>query len=214
MDQEIEIINTNTRIEKIKNYFVENKVKIISILGIIFIILISTFFYIDFKKKGKVKIADRYNFAITKFNSKSYEIALNEFKNLIEIKDKTYSPLSLYFIIDNNLIENETEINKYFDLIINEIKLDKEIKNLIIFKKALFNSEFETEENLLKILYPIINSDSLWKSHALYLMAEYFYSKGEKQKSKEFFNKIIILEKSNPKIKLESEKRIRRDLSD
>ena len=45
-------------------------------------------------------------------------------------------------------------------------------------------------------------------------MAEYFYSKGEKQKSKEFFNKIIILEKSNPKIKLESEKRIRRDLSD
>ena len=50
MDQEIEIINTNTRIEKIKNYFVENKFKIISFLGIILVIVISIFFYIDFKK--------------------------------------------------------------------------------------------------------------------------------------------------------------------
>ena len=193
MDQEIEIINTNTRIEKIKNYFVENKFKIISFLGIILVIVISIFFYIDFKKKAIIKIADRYNIAVTKFNNGSSEIALSEFRNLIEIKDKTYSPLSLYFIIDNNLIKSETEINKYFDIIINEIKLDKEIKNLIIFKKGLFNSEFGTEENLLKILNPVINSDSLWKSHALYLMAEYFYSKGEKKKSKEFFNKIIDL---------------------
>jgi len=45
-------------------------------------------------------------------------------------------------------------------------------------------------------------------------MAEYFYSKDHKQKSKEFFNQIIILEKSNSDIRLQAEKRLNRDLSD
>ena len=77
----------------------------------------------------------------------------------------------------------------------------------------MYNSEFETENNLLEILKPIINSESIWKSHALYLLGEYFYSKNEKQKAKEFFQKIIILENNSPKIKLEAQKRIQRDLS-
>ena len=34
----------------------------------------------------------------------------------------------------------------------------------------------------------------------LYLMAEYFYSKNEKQKSKEFFNQIINFENANQDI--------------
>ena len=100
------------------------------------------------------------------------------------------------------------------DILINETKVDKEINNLIIYKKALYNSEFETENNLLKILNPIINSESIWKSHGLYLMAEYFLSKNEKQKSKEFFEKILILENSNPQVKLEAQKRIQRDFSE
>ena len=45
-------------------------------------------------------------------------------------------------------------------------------------------------------------------------MAEYFYSKDQKQKSKEFFNQIISLENSNSDIKLEAEKRLNRDLSE
>ena len=120
----------------------------------------------------------------------------------------------MYFLLDYELISSKDEINEYFDIIINEINLEKEIKYLVIFKKALHNSDFQSEDKLLKILNPIINSNSVWKSHALYLMAEYFFSKGEKQKSLEFYNQIISLEKSNPNIKLEAEKRIRRDLSE
>ena len=60
----------------------------------------------------------------------------------------------------------------------------------------------------------MINSESIWKSHALYLLAEYFYSKNEKEKSKEFFNQIIILENANQEIKIEAQKRLNRDLSD
>ena len=112
------------------------------------------------------------------------------------------------------MICKSKKINDLFDTIINEISLEEEIKNLIIYKKALYNADYINENLLLEILNPIINSKSVWKSHALYLLAEYFYSKNEKQKSKEFFNEIIVLENSNKDLRLEALKRINRDLSD
>ena len=118
------------------------------------------------------------------------------------------------FSIFNTLINSKEKINNLFDIIINETKIDEEIKNLIIYKKDLYNSDFESSDNLLNILNPIINSDSIWKSHALYLLGEYYLSKNEKQKSKEFFEKILTLENSNPEIRLQIEKKIRRDLSE
>jgi hypothetical protein len=45
-------------------------------------------------------------------------------------------------------------------------------------------------------------------------MGEYFYSKKEKQKAKEFFNQILSLPNSNNDIKLASQKRINRDFSE
>ena len=71
-----------------------------------------------------------------------------------------------------------------------------------------------SENDLLQILNPIINSESIWKSHSLYLMAEYFYSKGQKQKAKEFFNQIVVLPNANYDIKIETQKRLNRDLSE
>ena len=133
---------------------------------------------------------------------------------IIYKNDPTYSPLSLYFIIDNKLIIEKTKINDLFDHILNETSLDKEIQNLIIFKKALYNADSSQEDELLNILKPVINSDSIWKSQALYLMAEYFYSKNEKQKSKEFFNQIILLENGNQDLKIEAQKRLNRDFSE
>ena len=135
-------------------------------------------------------------------------------KEIIEDNDKSYSPLALYFLIDNNLIDNKDEINILFDILIKKTNLEPEILNLTIYKKALFNSNFESENRLLEILKPLINSESIWKSHALYLMAEYFYSKNEKEKSKEFFKKIISLENSNSNIKLESQKKLNRDFGE
>ena len=60
----------------------------------------------------------------------------------------------------------------------------------------------------------MLNSESVWESHVLYLMAEYFYSKNEKQKSKEFFEKIINLKNANQDIIKETQKRLNRDLSE
>ena len=67
---------------------------------------------------------------------------------------------------------------------------------------------------LLDIVKPLINSNSVWKSHTLYLVAEYFYSKNEKQKSIEFFNQILNIENVNQDIIKETQKRLNRDLSE
>ncbi len=112
------------------------------------------------------------------------------------------------------MIADKNKINELFDLIIYKTSLEKEIKNLIIYKKALYNADLTNENELLKILGNLINTESIWSSHALYLMAEFFYSKKEFQKSKEFFNKIIDLENANEDIRLKAQKRLTRDLSD
>ena len=110
---------------------------------------------------------------------------------LIYEKDTTYSPLALYFILDNDIKSTNEEINEYFDILISNLRLDKEIKNLIIYKKALFNSDFETENNLIAILNPLINSESVWKSHALLLMADYLEHNNNLIKSKDFLEEIL-----------------------
>ncbi len=214
MDEEIAIINKNTRNERIKNFILKNKKSIISFIVIIIIFLISFFAYNEYKDKKKTEISDKYNSLIIDYSEKNKELTKNGLIELINKKDSTYSPLSLYFIIDNLLIKEQSKVNELFDIVIDEISLDKEIKNLIIYKKALFNADNSSENQLMEILNPIINSDSIWKSHALYLMAEYFYSKNEKQKSKEFFNQIISLEIANQDLKTEAQKRLNRDLSE
>ena len=214
MDEDISIINTNTRNEKIKNFFIHNKKKIISGLSFIVILLISYFAYGEYQDRKKIKISDSFNTITINYSESNKEKTAKDLIQIVNEKNSTYSPLSLYFIIDNELISEKNKINELFDVIIYETSLDEEIKNLNIYKKGLYNADDVNESDLLNILKPLINSESIWKSHALYLMAEYFYSKNEKQKSKEFFNQIISLENANKEIKLESQKRLNRDLSE
>jgi len=214
MDEEITIINTNTRNEKIKKFFLDNKKNLIIISSIIVIMVIGYFSFNEIKKINKAKLADQFNSTVFSFKETKKEITINELKSIIYKKDTTYSPLALYFLIDNNLIEDNEDINILFDVLIDDTSLKKEVKNLVIYKKALFNSNNIDENELIKMLNPIINSDSIWRSHSLYLIAEFFYSKDEKQKSKEFFNQILELQNSNIDIKLKSQKRLNKDLSE
>ena len=213
MDEEIEIINRNTRIEKLKNFLISKRKQIVSLLILIVLILISFFGYQEFNTRNKEKLANKFNMLVTNFDNGQKNIN-SELIEIINEKDKTYSPLAFFFLLDNDLITSKDEINSFFDLIINDVSVEKEIKNLTIYKKGLFNSEFVQENELLSILNPIIKSESMWKPQALYLMAEYYLSKDQKQKSKEFFNQILEIENISPKIKLEVQKRLRSDFSE
>ena len=214
MDEDTSIIDNRTRNERIKNFIINNKKKLISLIIAFIILIISFYSYQIYLDKKREDISNRYNSAIIDYEAANKSKIIPILKDIIDAKDATYSPLALYFIIDNNLINDKGEINSFFDILIDKTSLDIEIKNLIIYKKALFNADQINEIELLNILNPLLNSDSVWKSHALYLVAEFFYSKGEKQKSKDFFEKIVSTENSNTDILTSAKRRLNRDLSD
>ena len=214
MDEDTAIINRNTRNEKIRNFFRNYKKILILIISLIIILLIFYFVFAEFKENKKIKISDKYNSIVTEYSEINKEISKDALIELINKKDSTYSPLALFFIIDNRLVLDQTKINDLFNILIDSTSLEKEIKNLIIYKKALYNADIVDENQLLEILKPVINSKSIWRSHALYLMAEYFYSRDEKQKAKEFFSQLVSLENGNQDLKIEAQKRLNRDFSE
>ena len=214
MEEDISIINSKARSEKIKNFIIKNK-KILIIISSLFVLIIFGYFALkEFEENKKLKIAEKFNQANIKYFLGDKINSKNELIEIINYKDTTYSPLALYFLIDNKVKISKEEINQYFDVLIEKVKLDEEIKNLVIYKKGLFNYDFETEDNLMIILNPLTNSDSIWKSHALYLMGEYYFYKKQKQKAKEFYDQIITLDDANQNIKLQTKKRLRQDFSD
>ena len=214
MDEDTSIIDSRTRNERIKNFIVKNKKTLFSLIIVFIILIISFYSYQIYLDKKRDDISNKYNSAIIEYEINNKSKIISILKDVINAKDETYSPLALYFIIDNNLIDNKKEINNLFDILIDRTPLELEIKNLIIYKKALFNADQVDEIELLNILNPLINSKSVWKSHALHLVAEFFYSKGEKQKSKDFFEKIVSIENSNTDILTSAKRRLNRDLSD
>ena len=214
MEEEIQIINQNTRREKFKNFIIKNKKILVMSVSSIIIIILLLVFYSEIKFKNQIKLGNKHNEIVLSYEKTNNQNSEEELIDIIQKKDPTYSPLALNFIIDNEIVNDKIKVNELFDIIIEKTNIENEIKNLIIYKKALYNSDNINENDLINILNPILNSESVWKSHSLYLLAEYFLSKNEKQKSKEFLVQIIELENANPKIKVEAQKRINRDLSD
>ena len=214
MNEELSIGTPPTKKEKIKIFLLENKKKIIFLVSSFILLLFGYLGFKEFQKKQKLEISNMYNKAIIQYSKDSKTLTMDVLVKIINKKDPTYSPLSLYFIIENKITLEKKIINELFDILIKKTQLDKEIKNLIVYKKALFNSDEISENELLDILNPIINSESVWKSHSLYLIAEYFYSKDQMQKSKEFYEKILSLNDANQDLLKKAQKRLNRDLSD
>ena len=98
MSEDIEIINQNTRTEKIKIFFSNNLRKLIGSLLSILLLLISYFGYQEYKKRAKLEIAETYN-QIT-FRDITIENT-NDIEQLVEIikeKDPIYSALYIAFL--------------------------------------------------------------------------------------------------------------------
>ena len=214
MNEDFLIINENTRKEKIKIFFIKNKKKIYLLTFLICFSLFSIFFYRDYNDKKYKKLAERFDLVLlnfTKDNKGDFNI---ELKEIIHENNKTYSPLALFFLIDNKVYNSINEANKLFDVVINISSIDKEIKNLLIYKKGLFNSEKISESEIIDILNPVINSKSIWRPQTLMLLGDYFLSRNEKNKAKEFFSQILLDKNSTENLILQAQKKIRVNIGD
>mgnify|MGYP000262094379 CR=1 FL=1 len=213
MDEDIAIVNQNTKVLLAKNYIKKNAKKIFAIFVVLIFFLLAYFIISELDKRKKLKYAEVYNSITLNTDKYSEQEIINKLTYIIDGKVDTYSTLALYYLIDNKLIKDHNKINELFDIII-KINKEEEIKNLIIYKKALYFSDKFPENQLLKILNPVLNSESIWKQHALFLMGDFYFNKKQLNKSKEFFIKIVELNNVNNKLKIEAEKRLKRDFSE
>ena len=96
-------------------------------IAAVIILILAYFVYVEIKSRNHNKIAEKYNNIVNNFNNlKNTEQSTKELIRIIEKKNLTYSPLSLYFILDNDLVSENDEINKYFDIVININSLEKD----------------------------------------------------------------------------------------
>ena len=212
MDEDLTIVNQNTRNETLTSFLKKNLKKIILILFSLIIFLIFLFIYQELKERKKNRLAEKYNNIIFDKNISGKSETKDKMIEIVNAKDQTYSTLALYYIIDNKLLDNQIKINEFFDTIISISK--NENKFLIVYKKALYNSDKISDNEVLAILKPVLNSDSIWKQHALLLMADIYFQKKQLNKSRDFLNKILDLEGSNQNLKQEVKKRLNRDFSE
>ena len=182
-----------TKKSKLKKFYEANKILIFLTVLIIIIAIASVSFYLETKEKKKIYLSDNYLTAKVYLKNGDRNKAKSVLKTVIFANNSTYSTLSLFLILNEDLIGDQEELSNLFDHVLENNKFEKEIKNLIIFKKALFQSNFVSELELLEAVKPLINTDTIWKPHALLLLGDFFASKKEYVKAKEFYMQILSL---------------------
>ena len=180
-----EILKNNFQ-NRILNLIKKQLKKIIILFVFIIFLFFSYLFYINLQKKNELRISENYTQATVQFKQEQLSESKLLLESIIEKRHKFYSPLALYFIIDNNLENDPLKIINLFDKILNINSIEKENINLIKIKKAIFLFNIGDEESIIKTLNPVINSDSVWRNMAIKLISDYFLSINQKTKANEY----------------------------
>ena len=182
-----------TKKSKPRRFYESNKILIFSSIFVLAIILISFSVYFENKEKNKILLSENYVQAKIYLENGNKDEAISLLKKVIFANDPTYSTLSFFLILNQNLVTDHEELSTLFDHLLSSNKFEKEVINLLIYKKALFNSNFISESKLLNDIQPLLNTKTLWKPHALLLMGDYFVAKKEYIKAKEFYTQILLI---------------------
>ena len=186
-----------TKKSKFRRLYDANKLLIFSTLFVLIIASISLSFYTVSREKKQILLADNYMVAIFYLQNNERDKGRKILKEIILANNKTYSTLSLFLILDEDLVDDQREIFNLFDHLLANNKFEQEVKNLIIFKETLFLSNFANELEMVENAKQLINTNTLWKPHALLLLGDYFSSKKQYLKAKEFYVQILSLQNLN-----------------
>ena len=168
--------------------FLKANIKIfLYIFGILILIIAAIIWFSNNNKIKETKISDSFINAQILIEKGKKNEAEKILSNLVLEKNSPYSSLSLFLIIENKLIDNKETIINYFDEVINNNSFKEEDLNLLRLKKAIYISDISMEQEILGLLNPIINSNSVWKNHALKFLGDFYYSNGQQQKAKQYY---------------------------
>ena len=187
--------------KSLKSFFLSNKKVLIIFCSIT--ILIGVFFWWseNLNIREKYKNSEDFIGAKVLLSQGNKVKSLEVLKKIIQQNDEVYSPLSLFLIIDRDLEANKKDVIKYFDQVLSIKSLEKEDRNLLKLKKAIYISEDAKENDLLNLLNPILNSNSVWKYQSLKFIGDYYFDKKDYNKAKQYYSDILMLDNTNNDIK-------------
>ena len=180
-----------------KDYFNTYKKTIIILSFILFLIGGIFLWFENTQKNKRLKVSENFIEAKILLAQEENLKSLDYLKSIILQKDKVYSPLSLFLIIDNNLEKNKEVIIQYFDELLSINALEDEDINLLRLKKAIYISNSSKEQNMLDLLNPIINSNSVWKFQSLKFLGDYYFSLKQFKKAEQYYRILLETDDNN-----------------
>ena len=150
-------------IDKLKLFFVEQKIKIILIFSTFIIILIIFAVTMIFQERKNILISEKFIKANIFLSSENKDKSKELYEEIIKSKNKFYSILALNMILEKGLENNEDKIIKYFN-ILQDLSIPSDQKDLLIFKKALYLIQISKTEEGRNLLRKLSNSDSYLKN--------------------------------------------------
>ena len=143
----------------------KHKTKIILIISIIILGIFLIVFLNIFNEKKNNEISEQFLKAEILLSSNQKNESKNILEKIVLSKNTFYSKLALNILIEKNLIRDEEKVLNLFE-IVEKIEKNKDQKDLIIFKKALFLIKNGNKSEGNKILNYLISSNSSVKSLA------------------------------------------------
>lgn len=157
--------------DKFFSFLEKNKLKLI-ILFFLVLISMSLIFFLKIKENKKnILISEKYIQAGIYLTNEKKKESKQILEEIILSDNNFYKILALNTILEKDLEDNNEKILNYFRIVEKSVK-EKEKKDLIKFKKALYllkNSNIEAGEKLLKTL---INSESKLKFLAKEILSD------------------------------------------
>ena len=210
MDEELANINNDLNRDRIYNFYSKNKKKILALISICLLALFSFIFYKYYLESKRSKLAEKYIEATLQVKSNNKEQATLNLKKIVNSNEPTYSSLALFLLIEEKLITDNKIILKLYDQLINNNKFDVEMKNILIYKKALAMFDSFAENEMIETLKPIMNTDSALKFQTMLLLGDFFASKENFIKAKDTYLSIISNTEENNFYKVLAKNKIKK----
>ena len=151
--------------EKIENFVKKNKNVLLTIFTLIIFALVGISYFNYYQKSKNEKVSEKFVQAGIYLSLNKQEESKKIYKEIIKSKNKFYSLLALNSIIDNDLEQNNEEVLELFNIVENT-RIEREQKNLVKLKKALYLIKMSRDNEGEKLLNEIISDDSIWKETA------------------------------------------------
>ena len=193
---------------RIISFYKNNKIIIFTFIIILLILVISTVYLAESNKSKRIALADNYIEAKVYLANNDKEKAKSILEKIIFSNDSTYSTLSLFLYLNENLTTDQEKLVDLFNHVLGNNKFEKEVKDLVIFKKALIQSNFVNESKLLETVNPIIKEETIWKPHALLLVGDYYASNKEYLKAKEFYKQVLSIKNLHKNLYLHAQSQL------